>query len=240
MIIGVANIECPRHDRLKTRQHVNPLAATFQQPVDLPEGWFQSAFENPHASLLVDIGCAKGTFLRSMAKAHPGRNFLGLEIRRPIAAVALSRAAELETRNFHLVCCNVNVDLDAVLTEATRNGASIDTICIQFPDPHFKTKHYKRRIVQPELITCIERHLRPRGTLFMQSDVFEVMEDMRIITRDTAELLEDTRPDMDDWMEGPEQNPFGIQTERERVTYGKESPSENRVYRSLFVKKNVV
>jgi len=35
-------------------------------------------------------------------------------------------------------------------------------------------------------VTCIEKHLRPGGTLFMQSDVLEVVEDMRIITRETA------------------------------------------------------
>eukprot|EP00904_Undaria_pinnatifida_P001383 jgi/Undpi1/11245/HiC_scaffold_30.g13543.m1 len=172
-----------------------------------------------------------------MATERPGQNYLGLEIRRPTAAVALERMVELGTGNCHLVCCNANVDLDAVLTEAARNGASIDTICIQFPDPHFKTKHYKRRVMQPELVTCIEKHLRPGGTLFMQSDVLDVVHDMRVITREAAEVLEDSRPDMDDWMEGPENNPFGIQTERETATYLKESPEENRVYRCVFVKK---
>ena len=42
--------------RVKTRQHVNPLAATFQAPVVLPERWFPSAFQNPSAPLLVDVG----------------------------------------------------------------------------------------------------------------------------------------------------------------------------------------
>lgn len=41
-------------------------------------------------------------------------------------------------------------------------------------------------VTQPELVTCIEKHLRPGGTLFMQSDVLDVVEDMRIITRETA------------------------------------------------------
>lgn len=35
---------------------MNPLAARFQDPVVLPEGWFRSAFRNPSAPLLVDIG----------------------------------------------------------------------------------------------------------------------------------------------------------------------------------------
>lgn len=41
-------------------------------------------------------------------------------------------------------------------------------------------------VKQPELVTCIEKHLRPGGSLFMQSDILEVMEDMRIITRERA------------------------------------------------------
>lgn len=63
-----------------------------------------------------DQGCAKGSFLMGMAKAHPNRNFLGLEIRRPIAAVGLARAAELGTQNCHLVCCNANVSGDISIT----------------------------------------------------------------------------------------------------------------------------
>ncbi|CAM9594957.1 unnamed protein product [Laminaria digitata] len=44
-----------------------------------------------------------------MATERPGQNYLGLEIRRPTAAVALERMVELGTRNCHLVCCNANV-----------------------------------------------------------------------------------------------------------------------------------
>lgn len=54
-------------------------------------------------------GCAKGTFLMDMAREHPERNFLGLEIRRPVAAIALARARQLPTRNCHFVCGNANV-----------------------------------------------------------------------------------------------------------------------------------
>lgn len=54
-------------------------------------------------------GCAKGAFVQSMAKEFPERNFLGLEIRRPVAALGLSRAMALGLKNCHLVCCNVNV-----------------------------------------------------------------------------------------------------------------------------------
>lgn len=69
----------------------------------------------------------------------------------------------------------------------------------------------------------------------MQSDYFPIVEEMRILTRESAEVLVDSRQDMGDWMEGPENNPFGIPTEREVATYAK-SDSENRVYRAIFYK----
>lgn len=53
---GVAVFVSSPTRRVKTRQHVNPLAATFQAPVVLPERWFPSAFRDPSAPLLVDIG----------------------------------------------------------------------------------------------------------------------------------------------------------------------------------------
>lgn len=39
---------------------------------------------------------------------------------------------------------------------------------------------------KPELVTCIEKHLRTGGTFFMQSDVLEVIEEMRTMTREIA------------------------------------------------------
>lgn len=62
-----------------------------------------------HAHDRANSGCAKGSFLMSMAERHQDQNFLGLEIRRPVTAMAFARAAKLETKNCHFVCCNANV-----------------------------------------------------------------------------------------------------------------------------------
>ena len=47
--------------RLKVRQHVNPLASTYQKPTEFEENWVQNAFAQPNLPTIVDIGCAKGT-----------------------------------------------------------------------------------------------------------------------------------------------------------------------------------
>lgn len=45
---------------------------------------------------------------------------------------------------------------------------------LQFPDPHFKRKHRKRRVVQEQLVRELAQLLRPGGRVFVQSDVEEV------------------------------------------------------------------
>ena len=57
----------------------------------------------------------------------------------------------------------------------------LDLTLIQCPDPQFKTRHYKRRIVQPALAAAVARRTAPGGAVYLSSDVLEVAEDMRDI-----------------------------------------------------------
>ena len=51
----------------------------------------------------------------------------------------------------------------------------LELVTIQFPDPWFKKKHQKRRVLQPALLRGIAAALAPGGTLFLQSDVPAVL-----------------------------------------------------------------
>ena len=45
---------------------------------------------------------------------------------------------------------------------------------MQFPDPHWKLRNRKRRIVQPQLVQQVAQLIAPGGQVFLQSDVQEV------------------------------------------------------------------
>ena len=68
------------------RQHVNPLSRVHQAPRPLPP--LQELFARPSLPLHLDIGSARGRFLLAMARLHPLRNHLGVEIRRPLVQAA--------------------------------------------------------------------------------------------------------------------------------------------------------
>ena len=44
----------------------------------------------------------------------------------------------------------------------------------QFPDPHWKMRNRKKRIVQPQLVEGVAKLLAAGGQVFLQSDVQEV------------------------------------------------------------------
>ena len=141
--------------RVRVHQHVNPLAPFYRQapdPVDL-----SAIFAKPDQPLHLDIGCARGRFILQMAEVEPRWNFLGVEIREPLVAEANRIAAERGLSNLHYAFCNAMLWLDRLLSDIP--DGVLRMVTIHFPDPWFKKKHAKRRMVNAELIETIARQL---------------------------------------------------------------------------------
>jgi len=85
-------------------------------------------------------------------------------------------ARKLGLSNCHYICASANISMEPLLK--TYPG-KVKVIAVQFPDPHFKRKHHKRRVVQFPFLNAVARLLPEGGTLFMQSDVEEICAEMR-------------------------------------------------------------
>ncbi|HYX17380.1 MAG TPA: tRNA (guanosine(46)-N7)-methyltransferase TrmB, partial [Nostoc sp.] len=140
---------------VRVRQHVNPLGKKYQTPASPQD--LEKIYAKPNQPLHLDIGCAKGQFLVNMAKIEPNWNFLGLEIREPLVVEANKLRSELGFTNLHYLFCNVNNSLHSILSSLP--PGSLQRVTIQFPDPWFKTRHAKRRVVQPELVADLANYL---------------------------------------------------------------------------------
>lgn len=145
----------------RTRQHVNPL--NFRREVDRPD--WAAVFPDASRPLEVEVGCSKGTFLLARAKQAPDRNLVGLEIREPIAARATAIARESGLTNVHVICANANVSFSRFF-----DPASIDRVYVHFPDPWFKTRHHKRRVLTPSFVELLASRLKPSGELHFMTD----------------------------------------------------------------------
>jgi tRNA (guanine-N7-)-methyltransferase len=207
---------------VRVREHVNPLSQKYQVPVQPPD--WQKMFAQPDQPLHLDIGCGRGRFLLSMAQSEPAWNFLGLEIREPLVEQANNWKDELGLQNLYYLFCNVNNAIAPILHTAP--PLALHRVTIQFPDPWFKRKHQKRRMIQPAVVATLANHLVDGGIVFIQSDVKEVAQE--ICDRFAAHAAFQKQGN-EEWLST---NPLPIPTERESSTLLRGEP----VYRTLFVK----
>lgn len=151
----------------RLRQHANPLSAWYAAPRAEPVTF--PAHLGPDAEVDIELGCSDAQFSFALARAHPERLVIGLEIRDSVVARAQAHAEKLALPNVRIGYCNLAVDLDRVVP--TR---SVDRFHLLFPDPWFKPRHRKRRVLAPELLAVIHDRLRVGGELHFASDVFEL------------------------------------------------------------------
>ena len=204
------------------RQHVNPLSRFFQLPLQLPSP--AELFVHPDQPIHLDIGCARGRCILGLAELNPAWNHLGVEIRRPLVTSADRDAVASGNGNVRVLFCNANISLEAWMAELPDDR--LQRASIQFPDPWFKRRHRKRRVLQPALLLAMAAALQPGRELFLQSDVLAVIEPMVALTELSGCF---TRPESDarPWRTD---NPLAVPTEREQYVLEKNLP----VYRVLY------
>ncbi len=207
---------------VRVREHVNPLSRRYQTPIN-PPNWSE-VFADPNLPLHLDIGCGRGRFLLEMAALDPHWNFLGLEIREPLVEQALDWRDQAGFKNLHYLFCNVSNSLRPLL--ASIPAQTLSRVTIQFPDPWFKRKHHKRRVVQSDLVETLAEFLTIDGVLFVQSDIQKLAQEMVDRIAKHAAFERSSK----DWLP---QNPLPVATERELMVQAYGDP----VYRAVFHKR---
>jgi len=142
-------------ERLWPRYGIEPRGLLL----DLP------AIFGRRAPLAVEIGFGSGDHLLASAQARPDTDFLGIEVHRPGAGRVLHRAEQLGLNNLRVLCD----DAVEMLRHCLPQGG-IDEVVIFFPDPWPKTRHHKRRLIQPAFVQILARALRSGGRLRLATD----------------------------------------------------------------------
>jgi tRNA (guanine-N7-)-methyltransferase len=167
----------PRPKRL--RQHTNPLA--FQGSRDRPD-W--DALLGGHPQEL-EIGFGLGELLLERAAMRPGARICGIDVRWAYVERVREAAAELPQPlpHLHFVHAEGKLALQTWLDEA-----SVSHVVVYFPDPWFKKRHAKRRIINPEVTALITRVLKPGGLLHVATDQEPLAHEMMGLLTETRGL----------------------------------------------------
>jgi len=126
------------------------------------------------APKVFEIGFGAGDALLFRAEQSPERDYLGVEVHRPGVGRVLNRADKAGLGNLRVACHDaVEVLRDWLAPE------SLDELILEFPDPWHKTRHHKRRIVQPAFASLVASRLKPGGLFRLATDWVPYAEHMR-------------------------------------------------------------
>jgi len=163
-MLGRAPMSAVRH-----RRHANPF--TFRAEITRPD--YAQIFERL-APLEVEIGFGKGQFLLTMAAARPQVNVVGLEIRDFLVEHVNKTAKENGLKNVYALQCNANTALNVLF-----QPGEVHRFYIHFPDPWFKKRHQKRRVVTPETALIMRELLSDTGEIHVMTDYEPIALDIR-------------------------------------------------------------
>jgi tRNA (guanine-N7-)-methyltransferase len=113
----------------------------------------------------LEIGSGMGETTASIAKSHPHNDYLAIEVYTPGVGSLLKQIEEFKLTNLRII------QYDAV--EVVNNmlpQECLDGVHIFFPDPWPKLRHHKRRLIQPEFISLLCKHLRFDGYIHVATD----------------------------------------------------------------------
>ncbi len=155
----------------------------------------------------LEIGFGRGRFLLERSRAAPGSRILGIEIKAKWGHLVEERRAREGLANVVALAG----DARAILPRLGPAGG-LARVFLHFPDPWWKKRHQKRRVLDDDFVAEVARLLAPGGELFLQTDVEDRAEQMR--ERVEAHEVDGApaftvRPGFD----GP--NPYGARSNRE-------------------------
>ena len=119
--------------------------------------------------LFLEVGMGKGRFLMDMARLHPERNFVGIEMYDSVLLRALQKREELEAAGEEFSNL-VFIRVDARLLPEIFEKDEVDGIYLNFSDPWPKDRHAKRRLTSHEFLARYEKILKKDGTLEFKTD----------------------------------------------------------------------
>lgn len=181
----------PRKRFYRARAHSNPLSDShFPIPISPSEVDYSLHYPQLFPSNdqqdgskkieFADIGCGFGGLLISLSTLFPETLMIGMELRDKVTEYVKERILALRVAN-----PNQYQNISVVRTNSMKyipnyfEKAQLSKMFFLFPDPHFKEKNHRRRVISPHLLDEYAYALRVGGIIYTITDVEELGEWMK-------------------------------------------------------------
>ncbi len=150
---------------------------------DLPTPFDPQSLFADRRDLEIEVGSGKGLFVLNESERNPDRNYLGNEIAVKYCKFAAYRLAKQERPNAHML----RGDGLKLFRELLPDESAV-AVHVYFPDPWWKERHRRRRVMQPGFIADLQRVLQPGGKFHFWTDVEEYFQQTMDLMQEHSNL----------------------------------------------------
>lgn len=158
----------------------SPLFLDTDSLEPFPPSHWENFFGLP-GPLEVEIGSGKGDFAANYGAKYPSRRLVALEHRRTYAEMTHQQVSRLGLNNVRVYQADAKQAIPKLFTPG-----SLQRVHLYFPDPWWKRRHFKRRVIDSDFSRILLHLLAPGGFLHIRTDVEERAHDMLSILSQTG------------------------------------------------------
>lgn len=126
------------------------------------KGNWRHDFFGADSPLVLELGCGKGEYTVGLAKEHPDRLFIGIDIKGARMYTGARQALDEEIPNAAFLRTEIQ------LIENFFAPGEVDEIWITFPDPQMKKVN--KRLTSTRFLSAYRRIMKPGGTIRLKTD----------------------------------------------------------------------
>jgi tRNA (guanine-N7-)-methyltransferase len=135
----------------------------FRKDYHLKGRWKREVFGNDHP-LILELGCGKGEYTVGLARNHPDKNYMGLDIKGARIWRGARTAHDEGLKN--VVFLRTRIDFIQSFFEKEE----IEELWITFPDPQAKARRQKKRLTGAQFLNRYRCILKDNGVIHLKTD----------------------------------------------------------------------
>lgn len=149
-------------NKLERFAELKTLPNALEYPADMKGNW-QRFFGNDHP-IILELACGKGEYALGLARLHPGKNFLGVDIKGNRMWVGAKTAIADGLTNVGFLRSQIE-RIDEYFNEG-----EVAEIWITFPDPQLRTSKAKKRLTHPRFLRLYQNIMGLKGIINLKTD----------------------------------------------------------------------
>ena len=148
--------------KLKRFAEIETFSNVLQYPIGMQGKWHEF-FQNQNP-ITLELACGKGEYAVGLARLHPNRNFIGVDLKGNRIWVGAKKAQAEQLKNVAFLRTHIDK-----LEDYFAPG-EVQEIWLTFPDPQLRFSRAKKRLTHPKFLRVYQQILQPGGKINLKTD----------------------------------------------------------------------